>query len=350
MAGPEDGDDTRRVDMREEWGGNDAPRRDEPTTRLGGEERAAPPPRHTAPVEGQPKKRVRGIARSVDIRTDQQQQEKLTFRVDRYDAAGNRLSPVSVEMRRHRGGLVTDGDEVEVVGKWSRGTMRATRIRNVTTSSEVRGWFAGWGKWVLIALSAAIVIAIAVVVVTVLPSDSAGATVPDVVGERRNAAVAALQQANLTPETTTEPSETVPPGRVIRTEPPAEFPVGEQDTVTIVLSSGPAGGAQGEVEPQPGPTGPDPATGPAETGGQTTEAPTTAPSVVVPDVTGDTESVATQELLDLGLIAEIAFEEDATVPAGTVLRADPASGTSVEPGTTVVLVVATGAPTGPTAT
>jgi hypothetical protein len=294
----------------------------------------------------------------VDIRTDQQQQEKLTFRVDRYDAGGNRLSPVSVEMRRHRGGLVTDGDEVEVVGKWSRGTMRATQIRNLTTSSEVRGWFNGWGKWVLMVLVAAILIAVAFVAFTVLPSDSAGATVPDLTGEQESAAVAALRAANLTPQTTTEPSETVPPGTVIRTEPPADFPVGEGDTVTIVLSSGPFD--QGVVES--GPTGPEPTapgpataptgpTGPTATGptaAPTTPAPTTAPLVVVPEVAGYDEPFATQVLLDLGLVAEVVLEENYALPAGTVIRAEPASGTSVEPGSTVVLVVATPPLTGAT--
>src|SRR5438309_7116986 len=69
------------------------------------EQPAVVPPRHDDEL---PKRKVRGIARGVNIRSDlQQQQEKLTFRVDRYDIGGNRLTPVPVEMRRYRGGIVT---------------------------------------------------------------------------------------------------------------------------------------------------------------------------------------------------------------------------------------------------
>lgn len=76
--------------------------------------------------------------------------EILTFRVQRYDSAGNRLTPVPVELG---GGLqwgggrisgqVSDGDKVEVHGQWRGGNLRAEKIINHTTGAHVEGR-SGW--------------------------------------------------------------------------------------------------------------------------------------------------------------------------------------------------------------
>src|SRR5437016_4446953 len=165
------------LDIREEW--NSQPTGEQPRAPSPADatvERPVVSPRSR--VDELPKRKVRGIARGVNIRADiAQEQEKLTFRIDRYDLGGNRLTPVPVEMRRYRGGVITDGDEVEVTGKWSRGTLRATRIRNLTTSSEVRGWFAGWGKWVALAVLLLVAAAIALLAVLFVSSDSSPAFV-----------------------------------------------------------------------------------------------------------------------------------------------------------------------------
>jgi hypothetical protein len=77
------------------------------------------------------------VARGIQLRRNEQQREILAFRIDRYDESGNRLPP----------GQVGEGEQVEVSGKWSRGTLKADRVRNLSTRAEVRG--AGFGpfKW-----------------------------------------------------------------------------------------------------------------------------------------------------------------------------------------------------------
>jgi eukaryotic-like serine/threonine-protein kinase len=65
--------------------------------------------------------------------------------------------------------------------------------------------------------------------------------------------------------------------------------------------------------------------------------------VQVPDVTGKTQSEATKALEDAGLKAgAVTSTSDAEVPAGTVVRQDPAAGTEVDDGSAVSLVVSSG--------
>jgi hypothetical protein len=81
---------------------------------------------------------VRGVARNVK-RQAQDHVSVLLFRVERYDGSGNRLSPVAVEFRNYKSGQLSDGEEVEVIGSWKHGTLRASKISNLTTHVEVRG-------------------------------------------------------------------------------------------------------------------------------------------------------------------------------------------------------------------
>lgn len=131
--------DASYLDVSEEWSGSvmDA----SPSTRP-----QSPPPRAAAPttaVVEAPGKRgaahVRGVARNVQTRRTQDEREILALRVDRYDAAGNRLVPVAVEYHGYTGGQIGEGEEVEATGRWKRGTLRAARIVNLSTASEIRG-------------------------------------------------------------------------------------------------------------------------------------------------------------------------------------------------------------------
>ncbi|MGJ6969633.1 hypothetical protein ACSDR0_47920 [Streptosporangium sp. G11] len=63
----------------------------------------------------------------------------LSFRVERYDALGNRILLVPVEMRgRTIHGGITEGDWVRVRGPSKDGTVRAAHVENVTTGATVR--------------------------------------------------------------------------------------------------------------------------------------------------------------------------------------------------------------------
>jgi hypothetical protein len=81
---------------------------------------------------------VRGVARNVQ-RQVRDQTKVLLFRVERYDPSGNRLDPVGVEFHNYRSGGLNDGEEVEVIGSWKRGTLRAQKVTNLTTHAEVLG-------------------------------------------------------------------------------------------------------------------------------------------------------------------------------------------------------------------
>ena len=65
--------------------------------------------------------------------------ESLVFRVERYEASGNRLAPVAVELPIYVSGQVSDGEEVDVTGRWHHGTLRAKRIVNLATGARVQG-------------------------------------------------------------------------------------------------------------------------------------------------------------------------------------------------------------------
>jgi hypothetical protein len=96
-------------------------------------QRAGPVPRG-----GSERGRVSGIARSVQLRGSEQEQW-LSFRVDQHGAEGNRVQAVGVEVRGYRGGQLSEGEEVEVTGRWEGGTLRADRVLNWTTGALVKG-------------------------------------------------------------------------------------------------------------------------------------------------------------------------------------------------------------------
>jgi hypothetical protein len=61
------------------------------------------------------------------------------FRVERFDASGNRLTPVPVEMRAEKFyNSISEGDWVEIPGAWREGMlMRPKMVRNLTTQTNV---------------------------------------------------------------------------------------------------------------------------------------------------------------------------------------------------------------------
>ncbi len=86
---------------------------------------------------------LRGEARGIQIRTEPDEQEIpkqiWTFRINRFDSAGNALPPIPVEMRaQHFDGAISEGDWVEVSGRWEPGQLLiVSEILNLTTNSRV---------------------------------------------------------------------------------------------------------------------------------------------------------------------------------------------------------------------
>jgi hypothetical protein len=111
---------------------------------------------------------IRGVARGVQIQKSDDDVDRLVFRIDRYDVNGNRLQPAGIELYGYRGGLITDGDEVEVVGRWHDGTLRARHLTNRTTGAQLKGW-PRWLKAAVIAGGLGIFVAWILIMFLVLP-------------------------------------------------------------------------------------------------------------------------------------------------------------------------------------
>jgi beta-lactam-binding protein with PASTA domain/tRNA A-37 threonylcarbamoyl transferase component Bud32 len=135
---------------------------------------------------------------------------------------------------------------------------------------------------------------------------AATTAVPRVAGSTTIVAERALTQAHLDALVVSSFDETVKPGVVIATDPPAERDVHRGTTVTLTVSKGPE-------------------------------------RYRVPKVVGRTQAEAEQRLTDarltLGKVGQ-AFSE--TVPQGQVISTSPAEGTSVKRATSVALVTSKG--------
>jgi beta-lactam-binding protein with PASTA domain len=142
-------------------------------------------------------------------------------------------------------------------------------------------------------------------------------TVPDVVGQRRDAAVATIRAAGLVPTAFTVPSEE-PKGTVVSQSPRAGVKVPGGSKVRLNVSNGQAPGA---VPPPPTPTKPG--------------------TVTVPDVTGRPQEEAQRQLNSAGLKAGVVY-----VPSdeaeGVVVSQSPQAGTKQRRGTRIQLNVSLG--------
>ncbi len=129
--------------------------------------------------------------------------------------------------------------------------------------------------------------------------------IPDVVGLSSSEALSVLAQSGLRWAETTEASDTVAVGHVIRTEPGAGGGIAAIEQVVVVISSG-------------------------------------AALPVVPDVVGLPSSEALSVLADLGLDWVEVVEASDTVVVGGVIRTEPGAGEEVEEGSQVVVVISEG--------
>ncbi len=86
-----------------------------------------------------------GVVRDLQQRTesrgsggDASSDQVLTFRVERFDAAGNRRPAIAVEMRGEAlWGVVSEGNWVQIPPDWTPGRpVQASELHNVTTDSQ----------------------------------------------------------------------------------------------------------------------------------------------------------------------------------------------------------------------
>jgi eukaryotic-like serine/threonine-protein kinase len=138
----------------------------------------------------------------------------------------------------------------------------------------------------------------------VVSAGPASAALPDVEGLSAGAAVAKLRKEGFKPSTKTQPSTTVPAGKVIGTNPPAGTELQLGSSVSVLVSSGPE-------------------------------------AVHVPDVVGQSLSEGEATLTNAGLaVGTVTQKVSTTQSPGTVLSQSPPTGSSAHAGDKVNLTVA----------
>ncbi len=203
---------------------------------------------------------VRGRVEGIDrFRDSANNRSVISFRLERYDEAGNRLAPVAVRFRS-MGGVVTSGDEVEVEGTWKNNVINADRIRSLTTGAESKRmslatlWTEHRGLFILVGAGLTVFVILFVVILSqsfggsnppklpavdkVSTGSDGKVAVPNLVGEGVEVATEQLSSDGLDAATTIASSSTVPAGSVVSTNPVAGTRVAPHSTVTIMLSSG----------------------------------------------------------------------------------------------------------------
>jgi len=141
-------------------------------------------------------------------------------------------------------------------------------------------------------------------------------TVPDVTGQTEAAAAVLLSDAGLVAGAVAQQcSDSVGVGLVVSQTPAAGTQALLGAAIALVVSTGPCS-AEGEGE-----------------------LPT---DVLVPNVVGAASEEAETTLTQVGLNMSVEEENSDTVPAGEVIRQQPAAGTMVTPGVTVLVTVSSG--------
>jgi serine/threonine-protein kinase len=136
-------------------------------------------------------------------------------------------------------------------------------------------------------------------------SGGAPVTVPEVVGLSYDDAFDELDGLGLVVRRVDEPSDDRPVGEVLEQDPAPDQEVPRGTTVTLVTSSGPA-------------------------------------AAEVPDVTGLSEGEAANQLGRAGFDTDRQDESSSDVPAGRVIRTEPAAGTQLARGEVVTMVISSG--------
>ena len=138
------------------------------TPSAGHRNRDATGPPATGPIpqgaEDVPSGTVVGQAHRIEARTETigqgTHQTVVTFRVERYDDAGNQILMVPVQMKGlSYEGSVSEGDWVQVGGRRRAGTLHAKELKNLTTGAVVKTKGVPLYVWVLFWIIAVFVLA-----------------------------------------------------------------------------------------------------------------------------------------------------------------------------------------------
>ncbi|KAA1380378.1 Stk1 family PASTA domain-containing Ser/Thr kinase [Aeromicrobium fastidiosum] len=247
------------------------------------------------------------VAKSLAKRVDDRYESAADMRkdIDRVLAGGSVAAPAATAIV----GGTSVAPAVAAAAAGAGGTRRA--LPEPEDDSD------GSGKWWAIGALALVLIAAIVGVLWMTgtfdakePPPTPQVEIANVAGQSVEVATRALENDKLVVgDQTTQPSNDVDEGDVIETDPPAGQQVDEGSTVNLVVSSGPE-------------------------------------TVDVPSLSGYTYDRAKELLTSLGLEVEKEMQ-DSNLPRDQVINTDPPSGTAVEAGSTVKLIVSRGEVTVP---
>ncbi|AKK25390.1 Stk1 family PASTA domain-containing Ser/Thr kinase [Mycobacterium sp. EPa45] len=229
------------------------------------------------------------------------------------------------------------------------------------------------GRWLIVVAVLAVLTVVVTIGINMVSGNPRNVQIPDVRGQASADAIAALQNKGFKIHTNTKPDNTVPPEKVIDTDPPANSMAAAGDDVAINVSTGPK---QVEV--------PDCAnlsyaecvkkltdagfgkfkqTNSASTPDQKDKVLSTVPpanqtsaitneitivigngpqTAEVPVVAGQTIDVAKQILTASGFLNTLPVPTDSTEPSGQVVGTDPANGQTVPQDTAIQIKVSKG--------
>ncbi|MHB1173189.1 MAG: PASTA domain-containing protein, partial [Lacisediminihabitans sp.] len=200
----------------------------------------------------------------------------------------------------------TAGSEAALQQLAARGDERAVRTQ---TRPPV--------AWIWAGIASLVVVLFAVIfwVVNLQPGaqfgDRLSITVPNIVGESYDNGAKALTALKLIPNRLSEPSDSVPEGSIVRTDPKADIKVGAGQAIRVWVSLGKS-------------------------------------RTTVPALTNLTEAAAKTALEAQGLkYGTTTTENSPSIPAGVVIRSSPDTNVSVRMGDVVDLVVSNGLVTVP---
>ncbi|MEU1406839.1 hypothetical protein ABZ471_31595 [Streptomyces sp. NPDC005728] len=122
---------------------------------------------------------MRAMQVRSEYRGENQSEAIWTFRIERYDNAGNRTLLLPVEMRgRTFEGSISDGDWVRARGRMHSGTLRVSLLENLSTGAHVRA--KGISKAAYIAaITIFVLFVVALIIWTIVDSGSSGGPPPD---------------------------------------------------------------------------------------------------------------------------------------------------------------------------
>jgi serine/threonine-protein kinase len=235
-------------------------------------------------------------------------------RFDRYQTAPEFMEELELAAAGHLPKRrVVDDEATALFGVApTPGEQTAHALRQLTTDDTVTRtqrrppvvWI-----WAGVLVVAVVMVAVVVWVLSLAPTTeipSASREVPDLSDTTWEAAQETLVGLDLVPTRLDEPSSEVEAGLVIRTDPPATTNVDPEQTIRVYVSTG-------------------------------------AEQVTVPDLTGLDQAGATAAIEEAGLeLGTITDENSPSIGPGIVMGASPASGTDVDTGSTIDLVLSNG--------